>query len=211
VVPPTTGRCIPLGQYKKLVDDRAKPTFTGTSCVFGTLSYWVENAESVRRIDRRRFESDSIYRRAIADLNVLTTLIVHGDGHGGNFIAYKDPADPRVFSVDNGISLGVRNPLDWFQADWASLRVPAIRAQSVERLRTIDDEDLIPLGAIEQYEKLNGQLYAVARVAPMAWTQAIRFVGQTLQIGMTRGEIEELQGRIDTLVKQVESGEVEVF
>jgi hypothetical protein len=47
VAPPTAGRCIPLEEYRRSVDPRATETFAGAGCVFGVLSYWLEEVHGI--------------------------------------------------------------------------------------------------------------------------------------------------------------------
>ena len=105
VVPPTVGRCLPVGQYRG-IEQNAKPTFKNTEVVFFILQYWLDNVTNENIFDEVRFKSDSIYARHFANMNIFSCLIKHSDSNKGNFLISTDPANPRVFAVDNDIAFG---------------------------------------------------------------------------------------------------------
>ena len=78
---------------------------TRVRCVFGLLSGCLSNVEQpVRVFDRARLASDPVYRQRFAALNLLHYLIDHRDARSNNFLMSKNPDDPRIYSIDNGIA-----------------------------------------------------------------------------------------------------------
>src|SRR5688572_23404981 len=47
VVPPTAPHCFPIDEYRKKINPRAKPTWRDVPCVYGILSYWLEDVEDL--------------------------------------------------------------------------------------------------------------------------------------------------------------------
>jgi len=129
VVPPAAGHCFELDRYRHTVDAKAEATFDDTACVFGFLSYWIENArgvedavdadwiESEELRESVRFRSDPVYRRSLSNLNLLSHLIDHGDSHPKQFVLSLSNDHLRVFLIDNSIAFSeFRNPSidhDW--------------------------------------------------------------------------------------------------
>ncbi len=215
VVPPAVGRCFPLARYRGFMGTRAAASFEGTRCVFGSLSYWLENVRSTRAFDKRRFRRDADYRRAMADVNLFTFLIQHGDTHEGNFLIAGDDSGSRtrVYSPDNAIAFSplMRNPLDLFRANWYELRVPALRKQVVKRLRAIDRSELESLAVIEQYRIIDRQLRPTEPGPAIGGDSGIRRTAGILQLGLTPTEIERLHDRIELALDRVKSGDIGVF
>lgn len=215
VVPPTVGRCIDLTTYRAGVDPDAQASFEGTSCVFGALSYWLENVKASEPYSEDRFERDTEYRRAMADVNTFTFLIQHGDTHEGNFLTTRtDAVHTRVYSPDNAIAFSpyVRNPLEvvLVRSTWYDLRVPALRAAVVERLKSVDRRAVDELAVVEQYRVQQGTLVPTARTVPFG-DEGVRRAGKSLQVGLTPTEAERLFERVQLLLSKVQIGEVELF
>lgn len=213
VVPPTTGRCLALDTYREQLDPTAEASFESTRCVFGSLSYWLENVKSSEPFSDERFANEVEYRRAMADVNTFTFVIQHGDTHEKNFLMTKEnSAQARVYSPDNAIAFNpyFRNPMELFRSTWYDLRVPALRAAVVDRLRHVERKDVSALSVVEQYRIERGALIPTKRAAPIG-DLGVRHVGKTLQIGLTPDESERLFERVQLLLSKVRSGEVEVF
>lgn len=213
VVPPTTGRCIPLPEYRRSVRVAAEPTFEGADCVFGSLSYWLENVEDSQPYSEQRFASDLEYASALADLNLFTFLIQHGDTHDGNFLVEGSESESRMYSPDNAIAFSslLRNPRDWLGSNWYELRVPALRSLVVERLRGVDRDQLGWLRSVEQYRISQGRLVPRARTGLLPGDDGIRRVGQSLQVGLSEREVDNLYDRIRAAVQRVDSGRLGTF
>ena len=215
IVPPTVGRCFPLARYRALLDAESDPNLDDTQCVFGSLSYWLEHVTSSKPYSEQRFWEDVEYRSAVADVNLFTYLIQHGDTHGGNFVVSDahSSATGRIYSADNSIAFSpfLRNPRDLFGSNWYELRVPGLRREIVERLADVTRAELEGLSVIEQYRVENGQLIPTATTPAPPSDSAIRHEGQILQLGLTETEIDQLEERIDVALERVASGELVLF
>ncbi|HMJ10056.1 MAG TPA: hypothetical protein VK524_01560 [Polyangiaceae bacterium] len=223
VVPPAAGHCFALEEYRRRVDAAARQTFPGIDCVFGVLSYWLEQARSLehaqdegwladhqRAFDPRWFRRSASYRSSAGDLNVLTFLIDHGDSHPAQFVIVGDSARPRLYSVDNSLSFGsFRNPK--LIEDWSELLVPAVRAGAVQRLKQIKPMDLARLASIEQYAPQDGVLVhtPVREVTPAA--KGLRWLHTELQLGLTAREIAGVSNKLRSVLARVRSGSLVVY
>jgi hypothetical protein len=227
VVPPTTGHCFELLHYRQTVAKDAEPSFgaEGARCVFGILSYWLENAvdlEGAREdgswqaegiFDAALFERDAVYRQSITDLNLLTYLIHHGDAHDKQFLLTKDRPGPRVYSVDNSITFeSIKNPMLFFREDWSTIHVPALSARSIERLERLGGEHFARLYAVESYEKRGTDLIVTPPQAPVGPAdQGVRWIGLGMQIGLTEDEVAGVRKRLAQVVARVRRGELRAF
>lgn len=213
VAPPTVGRCFDLATYRARVNEKAQPSFEGTRCVFGSLSYWLENVHASRPYSSERFATDPEYREAMADVNTFTFLIQHGDTHEGNFLVTDtESAHDRVYSLDNAIAFSPywRNPLEFVRSSWYDLHVPALRAAVVERLRGVQRRDVRALAVVEQYRIQQGSLLPATPGAAVG-AGAVRRSGSIVQLGLTPDEEERLFERVQLLLSKVRIGEIEVF
>ena len=214
VVPPTVGRCISVEQYFSEVSTRRRrPTFDGAGgCVFGVLSYWLQNVKELEGFSRERFETDSAYRQRVVTLNVFAYLIDHRDARRSNFLIAKDPRDPRMFAIDNGLAFsGLRNPVMYFVHNWSELLVPALSRSLLERLRRITRADLDRLAVVSQFEVRNGQLVPVAHSAPLLPDSGVRIHDDTIQLGLTTNEIDGIERRLRQVLEKVDTRQVAVF
>jgi hypothetical protein len=227
IVPPTTGHCFARDDYRAVVDKSAAPSFgeQGALCIFGILSYWLENVakpESAREdgtwsadhiLDEGLFNKNGVYRQSIADLNLLTYLIRHGDAHDQQFLITKDRQRPRVYSVDNSIAFqSIKNPMLFFRQDWSTIQVPAVSKRSVARLQSLSEDEWARLAVIEQYVKRGTALVQAPPgdvIGPP--DSGLRWVGLGLQIGLTEGEIAGVRSRLAGLVDEIESHNVRTF
>lgn len=211
VVPPATTACVPLDAFVPALGS-PQPNLPGTRCVYGVLSAWLQEVEPVGKLlDKPRLRNDQRYARHLADMNLLCYLINHQDGRKSNYLISKDPDNPRVFSVDNGLAFGVwlRN---YFIPHWNRIRVPALSLPSIERLRQIQPADLERLGVLAQMQvDARGILRHVEAGPNLNPSQGTRFQNGTLQIGLTQKEISKLEKRIRKLLAQVDDGKVEVM
>ncbi len=225
VVPPAAGRCLPVSSYQRVVDPKEPPSFRGGSCVLGFLSYWLEDARSLDKaededvleeetpLDEKTARRSATFRRSVADVNVIAHLISHGDSHPGQFVVTGTADQPAVHLVDNTIAFShYRNPglgEDW---DWSKLKVPAIRKATVDRLAQLKSEDLDRLLVVEQHALAGGMLVREEpTAAPATSPGGIAWVGEHLQIGLTRAEIAILRDKVSRLLAGVESGQVRTF
>ena len=227
VVPPTSGHCFQLEHYRALVDATAPPSFEkeGVQCVFGILSYWLENVADPKGaredgvwnqdgiLDEELFGRDARYRQSIADLNLLTYLIHHGDSHDKQFLITKVTHGHHVYSVDNSVTFeSIKNPMLLFREDWSVIRVPALSKHSLARLTSRGADAWKQLAAIETYRKRDGQLVPATSTPPIGPPDAgVRWVGLGLQLGLTETEIAGVRRRLSGLLDQIERGKLRTF
>jgi len=216
VVPFTTAYCVALADYHAKID-KVEPTVEGSQCMLGVGALWMKDITlSIPVLDPVRFDRDYVYAYFLANLNLFTYLVKHHDGREGNFLASKDDARRQVFSIDNGVSFGAgfsRLFYNWFVANWNSIRVPALRVESIDRLRGLQEADVTAaLGVVSQLERDDeGVYWNVPPGENLDPSRGVRIEGKTLQFGLTDDEIEDVWERIEDLIEDVDDGEIPVF
>ena len=213
VVPATTLRCVPVSRRQKWHDEEVVPTLPGTSCTLLVLAMWLRDVTVPEVVlDRARFLTEPSYAYYLSNLNVFTYLIEHQDGRSGNFLVSKD-ARRQVFAIDNGVAFGQPWPYyNWFVPNWNVLRVPAVRKETIDRLRPLEREDLDFLLVIAQLEPDDqGVLELVEPGPPIDEDEGASRRGTTVQFGLTEDEIDDLWKRIRNLIEQVDRGDLPVF
>ncbi len=211
VVPTTTVRCIETEVFNEYSLIPTGPTISGSACVLVVFALWIDDVTIPDELyEEERFLTDATYAYFMANLNLFTHLVDHRDGRSGNFMVSEE--GPRqAFSIDNGISFG---PLvyNFFVANWTELRVPALRRDSIERLRTLDREELDYLGTVTQLAMSpDGILRPVEPEPPFDEDEGARLRGTTVQFGLTKDEIDDVWERIEQLIEDVDAGQVQVF
>ena len=211
VVPTTVARCIPFEEYGPL-DEAPKANLRGTRCVLGTLVVWLEEVTVPEKLfEEERFASDARYAYHLANMNLLTYLIEHEDGRQGNFLVSEIESDRRVFSIDNGVSFGAKMK-NFFVRNWHKIRVPALRRETIERLRRVTPEQIEALGVLAE---LRADDSGVLRPVPFSANanpkKGARAEPGWLQLGLSRREIKGLRKRIERLLAQVDGGRQPVF
>lgn len=161
VFPPTRGRCFELQHYRRTVDPNAAPTFPDeSSCVFGIASLWLEESEAFedgwfgeeKVFVESRWANDPVYRKTLANGNLLAYLISNGDTHNGNWIKVQTPKGTRLYLVDASISLTrMGNPSLGPDENFVSLLAPALDQRSVQRLLELERDDLRRLFSVERF------------------------------------------------------------
>ncbi|MCB9726432.1 MAG: hypothetical protein H6748_20455 [Spirochaetaceae bacterium] len=211
VVPTSVLRCLGRDEWRP-VRRHVVQTIRGTGCEIGVLSLWLDGVELPDALlDRSRFARDADYAEAIADFNLALYLMKHQDGRRGNFLVSGEEGRPRFFSVDNGVAWSGLL-YNWFVPNWKHIRVPALRRASVDRLRTLDRSDLEFLGVVAQLEWRSAQGFTPVDPGPnLDPAQGVRVDGRTIQIGLDAGEISQLAGRIEHLLRDVDRGAIPVF
>lgn len=215
VAPPVVAHCFPLAEYRAFVPDE-RASIDGIDCVLGFVSYWLESvrtASSARQDgllsgpgegfwDAGLFERDPMYRRSVANTNLLTYVIRHGDPHNAQFLLEQTPQGLRTYVVDNSIGFrSIKNPIYFLREDWAKIRVPRLPKRTVERLRALTDEDFASLATVTELQLQDRQLVRAAKpAAGHSDERAMSWNGSRLRIGLTRGEIELVQSRIRDLL-----------
>jgi hypothetical protein len=210
VVPPTVIRSFPLAFVQEHVQYQ-RPTFReAPHSVLAVLQYWLGGVTPDNFWDSDRATTDSVYARHIGNMNILTVLIRHSDSNVGNFLISQNAANPRVFSVDNGVAFN--SPPSDRGYYWRSMRVRRLPAHTVERLRSITREDLDrTLGVLVEFEVSDGLLVPVEPGDNMGAGRGVRRSRDRIQFGLSSREIGGIENRIRDLLRQVDSGRIEVF
>ena len=211
IVPTAVVHCIPVSEYGP-IRQNPRPTIEGTTCVVGTLVVWLENVGVPKVLyDPERFANEERYRTHMANFNLLTYLIEHKDGREGNFLTADDPGDRRIYSIDNGVAFGSLLT-NWFVPNWQKIRVPSLSRQSIDRLRKVTPEQLDALGVVAEMKADDA---GVLRVVPPGANEAPRKGARVkpgwLQLGLERGEIEDVKERLDHLLADVDAGRWPLF
>jgi hypothetical protein len=210
-VPPVVARGIALDAYR-VVDGEATPNIEGTRCVFGAMAAWLENvAQPENAFDPQRFSADRRYAFHFANLNLLAYLIAHRDARSNNFLMPKDPSNPRVFSIDNGIAFGgvLYNFFTWH---FDEIRTAGLPKSSIERLRRVSRETLSALGVLgELRADSGGVLRAVTPGDNLDPEAGTRVAPGRIQFGLTVGEIDAVATRLQELLARIDAGELGVF
>jgi hypothetical protein len=132
----------------------------------------------------------------------------------GNFLVSKNDEDRRVFAIDNGTTFGAFF-FNWFYPPsfaWREIKVPAIPRNAVNRLRKLTIEDVKTLGVIVQLEAdRDGILRLEKPGEPIDEEEGINVRGTTLQLGLTKDEIEDVWERIEHLLEDIDKGRIGVF
>lgn len=210
-VPPTVLRCFPLEEYQE-IESRVGPTFRNEDYVLVVLQYWLWNVTDEDFDDEDRFERDEAYARAFANFNLYTHLIRHNDENVGNFLISLDPENPRVFSVDNGLSFGSRESNRGFR--YRYLRVDRLPRETVERLREVTLEDLRRQLAILAHFELDPETGRMVPAEPAENLDPDSWIRQrhgVLQIGLKDEEIRDVHERIQGVLEKVDEGEIALF
>jgi len=210
VVPPTALRMMPLVELTPWAP-AARPTFKGSDEVLVVLQYWLQDVKVIEDVfDPQRFANDPVYARHIGQLNVLTLLIEHGDSNAGNFLVSKAESGARVFSIDNGVAFAF-NESD--RGDlWRELRVDRLPADTVARLRAITEDELHRrLGVLMQWKLHDGLWIAETPGPNLGAGRGVRTADGTVQLGLTRPEIDQIWRQLKRLVERVDRGKVRTF
>ena len=121
-----------------------------------------------------------------------------------------DPANPRIFAVDNGVAFAseARNR----GHELRDIRVDRLPRSTIERLRGLTLEDFQrALGVVAQFEVDAGRFVAADPSENLNPERGIRHEGMVLQLGLTRREIESVYRRVERLLDRVDSGRYELF
>ena len=193
--------------------DDSEPTLEGTKCVLGTLSVWLNDVTVPELVlEDHRFSRDSRYAYALSNLNLLTYLIAHQDGRRGNLMISTHEDHPQTFAIDNGVAFGGLF-YNWFVRNWSDLHVPALRRASIDRLRALKRSDLESrLGVVAQLTLDDDRVYRnVPLGSNLDPSRGVRIEEDSLQFGLTHGEIEDVWRRVEDLIEDVDEGKIPVF
>jgi len=211
VVPTALTICVLRERYMEVVG-YAAASLDGTNCVLCLASTWLVDVTIPDKLyDESRFLEDPTYAYFMSNFNILTYLIQHRDARVGQFLVSKDDKQRQLFSIDNGISFGFW-PYNFLITQWDTIHLPALRQDSIDRLRKIQRQDLANLEVIAQLEKNeNGILLPVQPGENMNPKNGATYKDGTVQFGLTTSEIDDLWERIQTLIAEVDSGNIQVF
>jgi hypothetical protein len=212
VVPTVALRCVPLTAFGRL-NQGATPSMEGTQCVLGTISLWLDDVEVPKKLyDPVEFARDRWYAYHFSNFNVFAYLVEHRDARGGNLLVPDDDDEPRrVYAVDNGISFG-ELVYNFLVRNWDVIRVPAIRKEVVDRLRTVDQKRLETLGTlVELVADGEGGMRPVRGGRPIDRDKGVRVTKDRVQMGLTRAEIHDVERRLKDLLQRVDGGTLAVF
>jgi hypothetical protein len=210
VVPPTALRMIPLGELSRYSPD-VEPTFRDSDQVLCVVQYWLQEIKVIADVlDPARFETDAVYARHIGQLNVLTYLVEHRDSNVGNFLISRTTPGARVFSIDHGVAF------DSEDSDrgelWKRMRVERLPADTVARLRAITEAALHErLGVLAEWRLRDGRYEAVPPGRNLAPGRGVRIEGDSLQMGLRKGEINAVWRLLTRLLKDIDSGDITTY
>jgi hypothetical protein len=209
VVPVTVLRPIPRGQLKPFAP-RILATFNGADDVLAVVQYWLQSVEAPDDVwDPARFERDPAYAHHVANANVLTYLIEHGDSNKGNLLLSSTP-NGRVFVIDSGVAF--RSPASDRGVLWKAIRVPRLPQATVERLRALDAARIEALlGTVGQWAVHDDHLVAVAAEPRFDGYEGKRRRGEVNQLGLTQREVNDVIARRNALLERVARGELGTF
>lgn len=213
VVPPSAARCVDLDIYRREFQaPKAAATVTGIHSVCGLASLWIEDVRVPDVVyDPERFRRDPTYAYFLSNFNLVTYLIAHKDGRKGNILVADEDARRQVFAIDNGIAFGGMI-FNYFVPNWHVIRIPAVRKVSVERLRALRREDLdFLLVLFEARVDGKGDLDEADPSPVLDPDRGAEYRDGTLQLGLTRSEIDDVWLRLQTLLDDVDSGRISTF
>jgi hypothetical protein len=207
VVPPTALRMVPLADFARYSPD-VRRTFPPAAQVLGVVQYWLQDVKVIADVyDATRFAADPAYARHIGQLNILTYLINHRDSNAGNFLIGRQDSGARVFSVDHGVAFGSEDS-DRGKL-WRDLRVQALPADAVAKLRQLTPETLAErLGVLAQWQLRDGYWQPMAAGANLAPRSGVRREGDLLQMGLTVAEINAIERLLVRLLREVDRGAI---
>jgi hypothetical protein len=211
VVPTTVARCVPIDDYRRIEPD-AEPTLPGTRCVLGVQALWLEEVEVPEILyDEERFRREPVYARHLANFNLFAYLIEDRDTRPANVLTAKNPANRRVFSVDNGISFDGKL-YNLFENEWQHIRVPALPRASIERLRAVTRERAQALATVAQLRADRAGVLHNEKPGPsLDPSEGSHFRDGVLQLGLTEAEIEKVWQRLQELLREVDERKIPLF
>ena len=212
VVPTSLAFCVPLALTRIDKPRGSDPTLSGSNCVLGLIQVWLLDVESDDSLyEEARFVSDPSYAYYLANFNLFTYLVDFADPTRSNFMVSKEPNRRQVFAFDNDISFEEFFRLP-FIARWNVIFVSALRRESIERLRKLRREDLDRFGVVAQMQKDKRGIYrSVPPGENLSPNTGVRISGDSIQLGLTKFEIEAVWKRIQNLLARVDEGEISLI
>lgn len=212
VIPTSMAFCVPSEAYTQNMGLKATPQIEGSDCVLGNLSVWMLDVRVPEVIfEEQHFLTDPNYAYFLSNLNILAYLVEHRDGRSGNILASKDNYRPQLFIIDNDTTFGI-NPYNPFARNWNIIRVPALRKETIDRLRKVKRTDLDFLGVAAQLDKGSDNVFRNAVPGKnLAPKKSVRIFKDTVQFGLSKEQLDDVWKRLEQLIKKVDSGEIPVF
>jgi hypothetical protein len=212
VVPTSLAFCITYKHHTKHMGIEVSPQIEGSECVIGNASLWLVNVKVPEVLyDESRFLSEPDYAYHLSNFNILTYLVAHRDTRSANVLVSEDDQRHHLFSIDNGTTFGAF-PYNFFVPNWNIIRVPALRKETIDRLRKVKREDLDYLGVVVQLNKDNDRVFR--NVVPgenLDPEIPVRIRVGMVQFGLTKQQIDDVWVRIQTLIERVDSGDIPTF
>ena len=209
-VPPTVCRVFPMNEYLTIEKD-AQPTFKNPDMVLVMMQYWLNEVTVGGEVyDKEKFKNDPLYAKHFANANILTHLIKHVDSNEGNLLTSTDQENPRVFTVDNGVSFS--SEISNRGTKWRYIMVKRLPQKTIDALRDITSEKLHKaLGVIAEIEIKDGIVRSVSPTENINPKKGVRRNDNVIQLGLTKNEIKNVEYRIKNLLKKVDKGKYELF
>ena len=210
VVPPTVCRGFMFDEYKN-IEAEAIPTFRKPNLVIVMMQYWLNEVTIGGEVyDKEKFEVNPTYAKHFANTNIMTNIINHKDSNEGNLLTSTDEDNPRVFTVDNGVTFS--SPESDRGAIWKYIRVKKLPRKTIDRLKQITTKDLNEkLGVVAQFEFTEDKIFSVSPSKNLNPRKGVRKSGNTIQFGLTSYEIKAVKKKIDYILKQNKKGKYELF
>ncbi|HEX6309089.1 MAG TPA: hypothetical protein VFZ69_12920 [Longimicrobiales bacterium] len=210
VVPPTVIRAFPLDFVATQVPDQRATFGEAPASVVVALQYWMHQVHPQDFWQPQRVRTDTLYARRIGNFNVLTHLINHKDSNSGNYLISGNPADPHVYSVDNGVSFE-SEPSNRGE-EWKEMRVDRLPGAVVQRLEQITREDLErALGVLAEFTITEGALVPVDLGENLDRNRGVRVKDGRVQFGLTTREIRAVERRLNQLVRDANGRRYKIF
>ncbi len=210
VVPPTVVRGYSFEDYKTIESD-ADPTFKKPDIVIVMLQYWLNEVTVGGEVyNKKKFNSDPVYAKHFANTNIMTYIINHQDSNEGNLLTSTNAENPRVFTVDNGVTFS--SPKSNRGAKWKHIRVKKLPKDTIEKLQGLSSGTLYEkMGVIAQFEYVDGKVLSVNPTENINPNKGVRQSGNIVQFGLTKREIRDVEKKIKTILKQVEKGKYDLI
>ncbi|MDH3732164.1 MAG: hypothetical protein OEU54_01470 [Gemmatimonadota bacterium] len=216
-VPPTRARAFPRSQVQGVLDmlqvdykPEAESTFGDWDMTLVLLQYWLWNVEVPDELDDGDRQEDDVYATHLGNFNLVTYLIRHNDSNEGNFLRSTVAESPRIFSVDNGVAFSNEESNRGFY--WRDVQVDRFPAESIERLRSITEDELqAALGTVAEFELQGGQFVQVPSTENMNPGRGVRAGDGRIQLGLTESEVRQMYRRLERLIGWIDGGRYTVF
>ena len=211
VVPTSLAFC-----YEQTAHNRTqkpiKPQISGSNCIFGNASLWLLDVEIVDEFyQESRFLKEPNYAYYLSNFNILTYLAAHRDARSANVLVSTDDKRRQVFSIDNSTTYGT-TPYNPFVHNWNIIRVPALRKETIDRLRSIKRKDLDTLGVVAQLHKDSDNIFRhVDHGKNLDPEIPVRIQNNTVQFGLTKEQLDDIWERLQQLIEKVDSGKIPLF